>query len=63
MAMLKDVADFFIALAQETAEMDMGDAMTSRIALGYDLESQQTARNNERADRKILYQVNVNRDG
>lgn len=28
MAMLKDVADFFIALAQETAEMDMGDAMT-----------------------------------
>ena len=29
MAMLKDVADFFIALAQETAEMDMGDAMTN----------------------------------
>ena len=29
MAMLKDVADFFIALAQEMAEMDMGDAMTN----------------------------------
>lgn len=29
MAVLKDVADFFIALAQDMAEMEMGDAMTN----------------------------------
>ncbi|MBQ9211365.1 MAG: SocA family protein [Clostridia bacterium] len=29
MAKLKDVADFFIALAQDMAELEMGDAMTN----------------------------------
>ena len=29
MAMLKDVSSFFIALAQDMSEMDMGDAMTN----------------------------------
>lgn len=29
MALLRDVADFFIALAQDMAEMNLGDAMTN----------------------------------